>query len=99
MDFLQRTRLEIIQEIRNNAELSAVVKKELIRLMRGANLRRMYSNLVSSGYEQDLMQDQLIEYLVPNAERTLKDRIDEEEHGNIDYYVREIVYDVIPSMS
>lgn len=96
MDFLERTRLEIIQEIRNKAELSADVKKALIGLMQKANMRRMYSNLVNSGYERDLMQDQLIDFLVPNAERTLKDRIDEEEHGNIDYYVREIVYQVIP---
>lgn len=96
MDFLQRTRLEIIQEIRNNAELSAVVKKELIRLMRGANLRRMYSNLVSSGYEQDLMQDQIIDFLVQQAQKTLKDTIDKEE---LEIYVRELVYQVIPSVA
>lgn len=91
---LEKTRREIIEEIRNIADIPLDLKKALIRAMRKANLSRMYMKLISSDY-YDMIQDQIIDYLVKNTVKTYKSI----ESDTLDDIVRPVVYEVMPSMS
>ena len=91
IDTLNNTKFEIREEIKN-AEISKELKKSLLYHLQRANFQRFYAKFVQN-YDHNGMQDLIIDYLVSNAVKTVK-TVDKED---IDYYVRDMVFNVIPS--